>query len=102
MIVNIVHIHVKKGEEEKFRAASVENAISSLKEPGFLRFDILQQGDNPQKFIFYEVYADSKVQGRHRDTAHYLKWREIVDAIMEETRYGVKYTNCFPEDANWK
>lgn len=102
MIINIVHIHVKKGSEEIFRDASIENAEHSLMEPGFLRFDILEQDDDPQKFIFYEVYADGSVQNRHKETAHYKKWRSIVDGLMEETRFGIRYTNCFPLDDQWK
>ncbi len=99
MIVVLVFIHVKKGSEELFRQASVENAKSSLNEPGFLRFDIIQQEDDPSKFVFCEIYRDAGVPVKHKESQHYLKWRGIVDGIMEETRYSIKYTNVYPADS---
>ena len=98
MIVVMVFIHVKKGTEEIFRQASIENAKKSLNEPGFLRFDIMQQDDDPSKFLFCEIYKDAGVPVRHKESPHYLKWRSIVDSIMEESRYSIKYTNVFPDD----
>lgn len=98
MIVVLVFIHVKKGSEEIFREASIENAKNSLNEPGFLRFDIMQQDDDPSKFVFCEIYEDMSVSARHKESAHYLKWRGIVDGIMEETRYSIKYTKVFPDN----
>jgi len=97
MIVALVFIHVKKGSEEIFKEASIENAKNSLNEPGFMRFDIMQQDDDPSKFVFCEIYKDMDVSARHKESPHYLKWRGIVDGIMEETRYSIKYTNVFPD-----
>lgn len=98
MIVVLVFVHVKKGSEEIFREASIENAKNSLNEPGFMAFDIMQQEDDPSKFVFREIYKDMNVSARHKESAHYLKWRSIVDGLMEETRYSIKYTNVFPDD----
>jgi quinol monooxygenase YgiN len=95
MIAVLVHVHVKKGSEDVFRQASIENAKSSLTEPGFLRFDVIQQADDPSRFILYEAYQNAEVPVKHKETAHYLKWRGIVDPLMEDTRYGVKYNGCF-------
>jgi (4S)-4-hydroxy-5-phosphonooxypentane-2,3-dione isomerase len=99
MIVVLVFVHVKKGSEEIFREASIENATKSLTEPGFLRFDIMQQDDDPAKFVFCEIYKDAGVPVRHKESSHYLKWRSIVDGMMEETRYSIKYTNIYPADS---
>lgn len=96
-----VHIHVKPDRVDAFREASIENATNSIKEPGVARFDVIQQADDPTRFILVEVYRTPEDQLKHRDTAHYQKWRDSVATMMAEPRSATKYTNVFPADEEW-
>ncbi len=98
MIVYCVEVHVVQGKEEEFRAASAENHTETRKEAGNLRFDVLQQTEDPSRFFLYEAYVDSDAVKAHKETAHYLKWRETVAPWMAEPRRGVSHTVCEPGD----
>ena len=101
MLVVHVHVHVKPGGEEAFRAATVENAENSVKEPGIARFDVIQQQEDASKFVLVEVYRTADDPARHKETDHYKKWRDTVEPMMAEPRKSVKYSNCYPEDSGW-
>ncbi len=101
MLVVHVHVHVKPEYVEAFKAASVENAQQSVQEPGIARFDVIQQADDPTRFILVEVYRTAEAPAQHKETAHYAKWRDTVAAMMAEPRTSVKYQNIFPDDAGW-
>jgi len=97
MNIVLVHVHVKPEFVDAFKQASVENASNSLKEAGVDRFDVIQQNDDPTRFILVEVYKDVDASAAHKETAHYAKWRDTVAEMMAEPRQGIKYTNIFPE-----
>lgn len=99
----IVHVlaHVKPEQVETFKAATLENAKNSVKEPGVARFDVIQQQDDPTRFVLVEVYRTPDDPARHKETAHYQKWRDSVAEMMSEARTSIKYTNIFPEDQGW-
>ena len=96
-----VQVHVKPDAIAAFRAATLANAQASVKEPGILRFDVLQSREDPTRFVLVEVYKHPDDQAAHRETAHYLTWRDAVADLMAEPRTAVKYTNVFPDDAGW-
>ena len=99
----IVHVsaHVKPEKVEAFKAATVENARNSKKEPGIARFDVIQQQDDPTRFALVEVYRTPGDPARHKETAHYQKWRDTVADMMAEPRTSIKYTNVFPDEQGW-
>ena len=99
----IVHVfaRVKPNQVEAFRAATLENARNSIKEPGIARFDVIQQQDDPTRFVLVEVYRTSDDPARHKETAHYQKWRDTVADMMAEPRTSVKYANVFPDEQGW-
>ncbi|MBI3167158.1 MAG: antibiotic biosynthesis monooxygenase [Chloroflexi bacterium] len=101
MNIVLVHVHVKPEVVEAFKQASLENASNSVKEEGIARFDVIQQADDPTRFILVEVYKTTEAQSAHKETAHYLKWRDTVADMMAEPRQGIKYGNIFPEDSGW-
>ncbi len=101
MLIVLVHTHVKPECIETFKAVSMENARNSVKEPGIARFDVIQQADDPTRFVLVEVYRDAEAPARHKETAHYIAWRDKVVDMMAEPRYSIKYQNVFPEDAGW-
>jgi (4S)-4-hydroxy-5-phosphonooxypentane-2,3-dione isomerase len=102
MIVTLVHVWVKEPFVENFISATVENHEHSVKEPGNLRFDILRDADNPVKFTLYEAYESEEAAGAHKNTAHYLKWRDTVADWMAQPRQGIRHTIICPVDkAQW-
>jgi len=101
MFIVHVHVHVKSELVEAFKEATIENARHSVQEPGIARFDVIQQRDDPTRFILVEVYRTEADPARHKETVHYAKWRDIVAGMMAESRSSVKYDNIFPIDEGW-
>lgn len=101
MHVLIVNIHVKPEHLDAFIAATKDNARHSANEPDIARFDFFQQKDDPHRFTLVEVYRTAEGPARHKETAHYLQWRDTVTSMMAEPRQGIQYTNLFPDDAGW-
>lgn len=101
MFIVHVFVTVKPGLEEAFKAASVENASASVKEPGIARFDVLQQADDPTKFLLVEVYRCPEDAAAHKETAHYRTWRDTVADMMATPRSAVKYNNIFPGETGF-
>jgi quinol monooxygenase YgiN len=101
MIIVHVHVHVKSEFIQAFKDASIENARNSVQEPGIARFDVIQQTDDPSRFILVEVYRTAEAPGQHKETAHYAKWRDAVAPMMAEPRSSAKFTNLFPADDGW-
>jgi len=99
----VIHIHVQVKPEclDAFKQATLANARASLQEPGVARFDVVQQQDDPARFVFVEVYRDAAAAAAHKETAHYPVWRDAVAPMMAAPRQSVKYDNVFPEDAEW-
>ncbi len=101
LIVVHVHARVKSDAVEAFRAASVENARASLREPGIARFDVVQSTEDPTRFVLVEAYRTADAPAAHKATAHYARWRDAVADLMAEPRTSAKYVNVAPEDAGW-
>ncbi len=103
MIVTFVHVWVKPEYREEFIKASIENHKNSIMEPGNLRFDILQDKNDQNKFTFYEAYESEEAAKAHKETPHYRKWRETVENWMARPREGVAHIVIAPEDIKlWK
>ena len=96
MIVTIVHVNVKPEHIEAFIRATSENHVQSVKEPGNLRFDVLQKGDNPAEFALYEAYENESAAAAHKETTHYLKWKDTVATWMANPRQGIRYNGLLP------
>ncbi|MFZ1325116.1 MAG: putative quinol monooxygenase [Candidatus Contendobacter sp.] len=101
MLIVHVFIHVKTECIDAFKAASLDNARHSIQEPGIARFDVIQQTDDPTRFVLVEVYRTVEATVQHKESAHYARWRDTVAAMMAEPRASVKYANLFPIDAGW-
>lgn len=96
MFVACVHVRVKPENRNVFVNATLENAGHTVEEPGALRFNVLQQADDPDRFVLYEVYRDEAGSKAHKETAHYLRWRQAVEPWMAEPRRGITYRSLFP------
>ena len=101
MLIVHVQVRVKPEAVEAFNRATVENARNSLREPGIARFDVVQQADDPCRFVLVEVYRTQEAPARHKDTAHYQAWRDTVAPMMAEPRTSVKFFSRYPEEAGW-
>lgn len=101
MLVVHIQVQVKPDCVEAFKQATLANGRASLKEPGVARFDVVQQQDDPTRFVFVEVYRDAAAAAAHKESAHYPVWRDAVAPMMAGPRYRVKFDNVFPDDADW-
>ena len=101
MLVVHVQVRVKPDTVEAFKHASMLNARESVKEPGIARFDVVQQQEDPTRFVLIEAYRDAGAPAAHKETAHYKAWRDAVAPMMAEPRSSVKYQNTFPADPDW-
>jgi quinol monooxygenase YgiN len=101
MLVTCVYVHVKPEYVEAFKAATLENARQSVLEPGIARFDVLQREDDATRFVLVEVYRTPQAPAVHKETAHYVSWRDAVAPMMAEPRSSAKYARVFPDDTGW-
>ncbi|KYF93848.1 antibiotic biosynthesis monooxygenase [Sorangium cellulosum] len=96
-----VHVHVKPEHVSAFREATLDNARESVKEPGIARFDVVQDIEDPARFVLVEVYRTKEAPAAHKETEHYKRWRDTVADMMAEPRTSRKYVNVFPDDAGY-
>jgi (4S)-4-hydroxy-5-phosphonooxypentane-2,3-dione isomerase len=97
MIATIVHIEVNPEHVDSFIQATRENHFASVKEPGNVRFDFIRNDDYPERFVLYEAYKNKAAAAAHKETPHYLKWKETVALWMAKPRSGIHYTAILPE-----
>ncbi|MEW6755911.1 MAG: putative quinol monooxygenase [Candidatus Latescibacterota bacterium] len=96
MLVVHVFVHVQADQVQGFRLATLANARASVQEPGVARFDVLQQQDDPTRFVLVEVYRTPEAALQHKETAHYAAWRDAVAGMMAEPRHSVRYGSVYP------
>ncbi len=96
MLVVFVYAHVKTEYIDEFKQATVENASHSINEPGIVRFDVFQQADDPTRFTLVEMYKTDADPARHRETAHYMRWKDTVAPMMVEPRTRTENSMIFP------
>jgi (4S)-4-hydroxy-5-phosphonooxypentane-2,3-dione isomerase len=97
MFVTLVHVHVKAEHLEEFIEVTGANHEGSVREPGNLRFDVLQLVEDRTRFILYEAYRDEAAAKAHKETRHYAEWRDAVADWLVEPRVGVRYDGLLPE-----
>ncbi len=101
MYVVCVTVWVKEGLEESFIEATRKNHEGTRKEPGNVRFDVLQKADDPTQFFLYEVYRTEDDFTNHQKTSHYLEWKQTVADWMAQKRQGVRHVSLMPDDSGW-
>lgn len=101
MLIVHVFITVRPDCIEDFRQATLANAMSSIKETGIARFDVVQQADDPMRFVLVEVYRTAEAPAKHKETSHYKTWRDRVEVMMASPRTSVKFSNIWPDDDGW-
>jgi autoinducer 2-degrading protein len=101
MFVAIIEVHVKPEYVQAFNTAVLDNASHSIKETGVARFDVYQQSDDPTRFTLLEVYKTEDAVASHRETSHYVRWRDLVAEMMAEPRKRTTHKILFPHDTEW-
>jgi quinol monooxygenase YgiN len=101
MLILHVQVHVKPEHIEAFRQATLLNAGASVQEPGIARFDVMQQADDPTRFVLVEVYRNLDATVKHKQTSHYHTWVATVTDMLAEPRTRVTYENVFPNEQGW-
>lgn len=96
MVARAITVYVKPDSVEEFRRATVKNHEGSVKEPGVLRFDVLQNAERPTEFLLYEVYTDEAATVAHKDTAHYAEWKKTVTPMMAKDRESSTFNVVAP------
>src|SRR6188472_1292558 len=102
MLIVHVYVHVNPHRVDDCITATLVNARNSVQEPGVMRFDVVQQDDDPTRFLLIEIYRTPADPAKHKETAHYATWRDTVEPMMAEPRRSVKYHALFPEAASWE
>jgi (4S)-4-hydroxy-5-phosphonooxypentane-2,3-dione isomerase len=101
VLIVLVSVHVLESGLAAFKEATVKNARASLEEPGIARFDVIQRTDDPTRFVLIEVYRNADAPAAHKQTAHYLEWRDAVAALMASPRTSQQFENVAPDEAGW-
>ena len=96
MVVAVVEVHVKPEQVDKFVAATIENHEGSIREPGNMRFDVLQSPQDHGLFLLYEAYDSEASAAAHKNTPHYARWRDAVAPWMAAPRKGTAYRVVCP------
>lgn len=99
MLIVHVFVHVKNDCIDAFKKASLDNARNSILERGIIRFDVMQQADDPSRFLLVEIYRTPDDPAKHKETSHYQIWRDTVADMMAEPRSSIKYVSLFPDEA---
>ena len=103
MVVTAVMVQVKPDSITAFIEATIKNHEASVREHGNMRFDVLQNADDPSRFMLYEVYENEEAAAAHKKTEHYLEWKNTVEGWMQKPRMGVPYDVIRPLEKNkWK
>ena len=91
MYIVLVHSRIQAEQVERFREATIQNAEASRREEGCVRFDVIQQADDPSRFTFIEVFKSEADGIAHRESSHFTKWIEEAVPLMVEPRTRVVY-----------
>ena len=106
MFVIIAPIQIKEGHREAFIESMLDDAKGSVEnEPGCLRFDVIQDGADPNRIWLYEVYTDEAAFQEHLKAPHFIKWRDTVKDWFAESDFkgaGGGSSNIYPPDDAWK
>jgi autoinducer 2-degrading protein len=81
----VVSVEIARAHLDEFKRVMEHDAVESRKEPGCLRFDVLQDQAQDNKFVFYEIYKSAEDVAFHKKTPHFAKWaafKTIPGAVL--------------------
>ena len=99
----IVECNVKAEKRAEFIGVITHDAVHSENdEPGCLRFDVLNDLEDPNKFYFYEVYKDEAARLAHRETPHFKEFFAALPALANGNLVRHMTQNVVPNDGGWR
>ena len=101
MVIQLVHLKVKPERIDAFKTATLDNTRNSRAEAGIVQFALIQQQDDPTRFIILEAFKDEAAIEAHRQTPHYQRWKEAVPDMLAEDRRLIKANSVDPSDRDW-
>lgn len=96
MHVTIVYIRVKPEHVSEFIAATRRNHEGAVQEAGNRRFDVIQDANDPTRFVLYEAYLSAADAAAHKETPHYHAWAQAVTPWLAAPRERAQYKGLFP------
>jgi (4S)-4-hydroxy-5-phosphonooxypentane-2,3-dione isomerase len=101
MLAMWVKVRIKPDGRERFLKAIEVDAVGSERdEPGCLRFNVLQDSQDPDVYYFYEVYRDEAALEAHRAALHYAVWRGAADTL-DGPAQATRCESVFPAPAEY-
>ena len=105
MYAIFVTVNVKPDKRQEFLGAIEDDATCSERdEPGCVRFNVLQDQNNENRYYFYEVYRDEDAFQKHQTYPHYARWRaaaaQVLDGPAERLVTSVAFPR--PDGPYWK
>ena len=102
MIVQHVTLQVKPEHLAEFIEIARHNAEHSVQdEPGCVRFDVIQDTDDPNRFYLYSVYRDAAATEAHFQMPHFNVYFEKSRSLLVGTPERRLGRNISPSDADW-
>jgi autoinducer 2-degrading protein len=88
MLIRLVHATVKHEQVDSFAELTRAHAKTSEAEAGVLRFDVLQDVENPDGFFMVIWFEGEQARARHFEADHFKQWRAAVDPMFAEPLHG--------------
>jgi autoinducer 2-degrading protein len=105
MYIVVVPLQIKEGHKDAFVEALLDDARGSVNnEPGCLRFDVVQDGADPNRIWLYEVYKDEAAFQSHLQAPYFAKFQDAAKDFLEKGPPGAGQGsyNIWPPDDEWK
>ena len=98
-----VTVRMKPEYRDRILKGALEDGRGSREdEPGCLRFDVIQDDNDPNTIYFYEVYKDEAAFQEHTKQPHMIKWRDTTKDWTAKPTEAVRAHSVFPRDDAWK
>jgi len=96
----MVSLKVKPDQRQRFLEAAEDDSICSVRDEGggCLRFDVLQDQADENRYFFYEVYRDQAALDAHRTMPHFARWSAASSEALAEPASRTVCTTLFPKD----
>ena len=85
-LVNLVHVSCDPSIREELLEKLWVNVHNAREEEHCYQFDVSVQSDDPNAFIFYEVYKDEAALALHKEQQYFLDYFKIVTDLGDKVK----------------